>query len=81
LNTKSKQNLDQLLNEFGNNFTFHDKLGCIVFSHKHELGLERIVNLSQSLNQLNLEMRLFCSSYFENDVLKQSFIGLIDLKK
>jgi len=81
LNTKSKQNLDQLLNEFGNNFTFNDKLGCIVFSHKHELGLERIVNLSQSLNQLNLEMRLFCSSYFENDVLKQSFIGLIDLKK
>jgi hypothetical protein len=82
LNTKSKENLNQLLKEYrGRNFTYNDKLGCIVFSHKNELGLDLIVSLSQSLSNLNLEMRLFCSSYFENEVLKQSFIGLIDLKK
>lgn len=77
LTQQDESNLVELSSRLGSMFAYNDKLGCIVFSKKNELKFDVISSLSQELKILNLEMELFCSSYFENDILKMSFIGLI----
>ena len=72
-----KNNLDKLSLKFGSLFDYNDKLGCLVFSKKNELSLHTISSLAKDLKSLQLKMDLYCSSYFENDILKMSFIGLI----
>ena len=75
--TPDKSNLEALCLKFGSLFDYNDKLGCIVFSKKNELSIETISSLAKELKALKLKMDLYCSSYFENDILKMSFIGLI----
>jgi len=62
-------------------FDYHEKLGCIVFSKKDKLPISFISEIATTLSALNLDMDLYCSSYFENDLLKMSFIGLIKNKQ
>lgn len=77
LSSLDKDALEQLSLKFGNLFDYNDKLGCIIFSKKNELSLNTISSMSKELKALKLKMDLYCSSYFENDILKMSFIGLI----
>jgi hypothetical protein len=72
-----ENNLEQLSLKLGSLFSYNDKLGCIVFIKKNELSLQTISTLANELKALKLQMDLYCSSYFENDILKMSFIGLI----
>jgi hypothetical protein len=77
LSQKDENNLVELSSKLGSLFAYNDKLGCIVFSKKNELNFNTISSLSTELKNLNMELELYCSSYFENDILKMSFIGLI----
>lgn len=81
LNIETENKLKTLTAKFGDYFTFQEKLGSIVFSKKNELDFDFLNELCNCLLNMNLQIKLYSSSYFENDVLKQSFIGLIDPKK
>ena len=72
-----QKHLEELSSKFGEMFDYNDKLGCLIFSKKNELAIETISSLARELKTLKLKMDLYCSSYFENDILKMSFIGLI----
>jgi len=74
---KDEFNLIMLSEKFGDLFSYNDKLGCLVFNKKNELSIATVSDLAIHLTLLNLKMDLYCSSFFENDILKMSFIGLI----
>lgn len=77
LTETDEQNIKELSLKFGSLFAYNDKLGCIVYSKKNELTSDDISSLTKELNILKLELELFCSSYFENDILRMSFIGIM----
>jgi hypothetical protein len=74
---EDEKNINSLSSKFGSLFYWNDKLGCLVFGKQNELPLQMIESLAKEMNILKLKMDLYCSSYFENDILKMSFIGLI----
>ena len=81
LSRQDEINLEALNERFDFIFAYNDKLGCIVFIKKNEITFDTISKLSKELKRLKLELELFTSSFFENDILKSSFIGLIRSSK
>jgi hypothetical protein len=77
LSSKDKMNIQQLSKKFENSFTFNEKMGCIVFMQKDSFKLDFLLNLNKELEILNLTVEFFCSSFFEFDVLKSTFLGII----
>lgn len=81
LSPQDEINLKALNERFDFIFSYNDKLGRIVFIKKNEITFDTIAKLSKELKRLKLELELFTSSFFENDILKSSFIGLIRSSK
>lgn len=81
LSSKDKINIQQLSKKFENSFTFNEKMGCIVFMQKDSFKLDFILNLNKELEILNLTVEFYCSSYFEWDTLKSTFLGIIRNKE
>lgn len=77
LSSKDKMNIQKLSKKFENSFTFNEKMGCIVFMQKDSFKLDFLLNLNKELEILNLTVEFFCSSFFEFDVLKSTFLGII----
>lgn len=78
LSITDKENLRILTDELGKVFNFHEKLGCLIFIKKDSINIDFILKLCNKLSALNLGMELYSTSYFENDLLKMSFIGKIN---
>lgn len=77
LTQKDLKNIQTLTENFGDIFYFQENMGCIIFSKKNEMDFDIIAKLCSNFLNLNLNMVLYSSSYFQNDVLKQTFIGVI----
>jgi hypothetical protein len=81
LTPKAEFNIKKLSTESNGVFTYNEKLGAIIFTQKNEINLQFLKVLADNIEKLQLEMNLSCSSYFENNVLKMSFVGIIRPKE
>lgn len=72
-----EKKIESLSNKYNKSFQYNDKLGCIVFSEKNQIDIHTLKELADDLTEQNLKMELYCSSYFENSVLRMSFVGIL----
>jgi hypothetical protein len=77
LSPEDELKIQKLSEKFENAFTFNEQMGCIVFMQKDSFKMDFLLNLNKELKLLDLTVEFFCSSFFEFDTLKSTFLGII----
>ena len=72
------KNIADLSKKFGDKFSYHEQFGSIIFQQKDPLDGAFLIELLTELENINLKLTFYSSGFFENDLLKLIFIGIIE---